>query len=395
MTKKFHPKNSKLLNKKLLSNKPIVDFIKNINKRSLIFKTEVFIIVFLIIFNLIRSYKFIDSRYLTNKFDYKKYEKSYLLSQWVVPDSKNPIGDDILYTYAGVKYIQGTDPSLINAEHPPLGKNLIGIFAIYLHNEYFFSILSGICALFSFYLMSKSILKNNFFSLLLVIFIGVEPLFVANYFSNNLDLLIFSLLNFYFYFLIRYEANHRIKNIILANIFLGLIISVKFYLISLPIIISTLIYFFIKKDKKFLFFYFLTLPLAGLVLFINYFQYFLKNHSFIDFIKLQKYIFVFHIYGRKDAIMPNLSVFELLILGRFYPNLKNPVSEAHHSLIWSLATIIFYLSLFIRKLSLISSWIIFYTLFQSFSFTNVKYLIILIPYLYLIVFELINKKSKI
>lgn len=365
------------------------------NKKKLISKklAVVLFLISLIIFNFFRSYKFFNFKYIINKFDYKKYEKRYFHSQWFIPNSKEPIGDDILYTYSGVKYIQGTDPSLLNPEHPPLGKNLIGFFAIYLKNEYFFSIFSGIIALFSFYLLSNKIIKNYLFSLLLILIIGFEPLFVVNYFSTNLDLLIFSFLNFYFYFLLSYKQNKKTKNIILANIFLGLIISVKFYLIALPIIASTLFYFLIKKDKKFLINYFLILPIVGLILLINYFQYFAKNHSLIDFLKLQKYIFVFHTAGRKEAILFNSSVFELLVLGRFYPDLKNWVIEKHHSFLWSISTIFFYLSLFIkRNFSLICSWIIFYTLFQSLSFTSAKYMIILIPYVYLTVFNLINKK---
>ncbi|MCX7955575.1 MAG: hypothetical protein N2593_00475, partial [Patescibacteria group bacterium] len=130
---------------------------KSKNKKLIIF----FILFFLIIFNFYRSYNFFNIKYLTNKFNYQKYEKKYFNSQWIIPQSKNPIGDDILYTYVGVKYLQGTDPSLINPEHPPLGKNLIGLFSLYLKNEYFFSIFSGLFALFSFYLLSQNFLKNK------------------------------------------------------------------------------------------------------------------------------------------------------------------------------------------------------------------------------------------
>lgn len=172
------------------------------NKKKLISTKLVIILflIFLIIFNFFRSYKFFNIKYITNKFDYKKYEKRYFHSQWFIPNSKEPIGDDILYTYSGVKYIQGVDPSLINPEHPPLGKNLIGFFALYLKNEYFFSIFSGIIAIFSFYLLSNKIIKNFIFSFLLTLIIGFEPLFVVNYFSTNLDLLIFSFFKFLFLF---------------------------------------------------------------------------------------------------------------------------------------------------------------------------------------------------
>ncbi|MCX7955771.1 MAG: glycosyltransferase family 39 protein, partial [Patescibacteria group bacterium] len=280
-------------------------------------------------------------------------------------------------------------------EHPPLGKNLIGLFSLYLKNEYFFSIFSGLFALFSFYLLSQNFLKNKILSIILSLIIAFEPLFAANYFSNNLDLLVFAFLNLYFYFIFKYLENKKIKNIIFLNILLGIIISVKFYLLALPIIASTLFYFLIKKDKRFIFFYLLTLPLTGIVLVLNYFQYFSKNHSFIDFLKLQKYIFVFHIQGREKALNLNFSIFELLFFGKYYPNLKNWTFEKHYSIFWLIVSFFGYLSLIFKKyFSPISSWIIFYTFFQMFSFTSAKYLIILLPFLYLSFFNLLNQKIK-
>src|SRR3989304_5124811 len=101
------------------------------------------ILIFFIVFNFIRSYPLFRFDLLSRKFDLKNYEKLYNGSQWVDPLSKKPVGDDIVYTFAGAKYITGENPIMINSEHPPLGKNLIGLSAIYLKNEYIFSLLSG------------------------------------------------------------------------------------------------------------------------------------------------------------------------------------------------------------------------------------------------------------
>ncbi len=62
----------------------------------------------------------------TEKFDPKKYENKYNKSQYVISQSKNPISDAELYTYAGYQYIKGKNPLYLNAEHLTLGKYLIG-----------------------------------------------------------------------------------------------------------------------------------------------------------------------------------------------------------------------------------------------------------------------------
>ncbi len=39
--------------------------------------------------------------------------------------------DEVLYIYVGKKYVEGTPPLRMNAEHPPLAKYFIGLFALY------------------------------------------------------------------------------------------------------------------------------------------------------------------------------------------------------------------------------------------------------------------------
>lgn len=124
---------------------------------------------------------------------------------------------------------------LINSEHPPLGKNLIGISALYLKNEFYFSVFSGILAIFSFYILSLTIIKDKLISFLISLFLFFEPAFVANYFLTLLDLLTFSFLNFYFYFLIKSLDKGKNNLILVSNLFLGLIISTKFFAIAIPI----------------------------------------------------------------------------------------------------------------------------------------------------------------
>ena len=373
------------------------------NKKNLI----VFILILAILFNFTRSFHLLDLKKITkNVFNLKYYENKYNQSQWIIPNSKNPVGDDVVYAYAGAKYILGTNPILIMPEHPPLGKNLIGLSALYLKNEYYFSILSGVFALFSFYLLTQMLLKNKIISLLLTIFLGFEPLFVANYFLTLLDLMILGLINLYFYFFIKYSRNKKYLYLLIDGLIFGLIISVKFYGLSLPLIISSLIFLILKKDYKGMVVYALSLSISLLILIVNYFQFFLKGNNLISFLKLQKYIYLFHTLGRKNDIFLTPSLLTLIFQGRFHIGGGQFKNENHFSIFWPISFLIFLIfitkTFFEKKLRnektlIIILWVAIYSFFQSLTYTNARYLILLLSYLYLLstyfLIKLINDRS--
>lgn len=373
------------------------------NKKNLI----VFILILAILFNFTRSFHLLDLKKITkNVFNLKYYENKYNQSQWIIPNSKNPVGDDVVYAYAGAKYILGTNPILIMPEHPPLGKNLIGLSALYLKNEYYFSILSGVFALFSFYLLTQMLLKNKIISLLLTIFLGFEPLFVANYFLTLLDLMILGLINLYFYFFIKYSRNKKYLYLLIDGLIFGLIISVKFYGLSLPLIISSLIFLILKKDYKGMVVYALSLSISFLILIVNYFQFFLKGNNLISFLKLQKYIYLFHTQGRKNDIFLTPSLLTLIFQGRFHIGGGQFKNENHFSIFWPISFLIFLIfitkTFFEKKIRnektlIIILWVAVYSFFQSLTYTNARYLILLLPYLYLFLtyflIKLINDRS--
>jgi len=350
-------------------------------------------LLFFIFFNFYRSNHLFDFKKLYRNFDFKKYEKSYNLSQWVVPESKKPIGDDIIYAYAGASYVRGKNPILINSEHPPLAKNLIGLSAVYLGNEYYFSLFSGLFAFLSFCTLTYKVLKSRLHSFLIALIVALEPLFVANYFLTLLDLLTFAFLNLYFYFLPEGRKGEN-TNVYLSSIFLGLIISTKFYGLAFPLILSTLIYFFVFKKYKTAFHYLFGLIISLSVLVVNYFQFFKYGNSLTDFLKLQKYIYVFHSQGRRDTFFPNFSFPSLIFTGRFFLDKTKTAIESHHSFLWaaSLMASLYYI-VKTKINSPVSTWILVYTFIQLFSITNARYLIILIPYLYLSAFALFTKTN--
>src|SRR3990167_1849764 len=121
------------------------------NKSALILSLLLLILSFFYLFSVILQNK----KLYTEKFDPKLYEKKYYQSQWVVPNSKNIISDEDLFTYAGYKYIKGLNPILINPETPHLGKYLIGLSIVLFNNQ---RVMSLFIALFSLVFIYRIIL---------------------------------------------------------------------------------------------------------------------------------------------------------------------------------------------------------------------------------------------
>src|SRR6266702_3141043 len=89
-----------------------------------------------------------------SRYNSEYWKQRYLHSQWVVSNSKQPIGDDGLYAFSGWEYVNGRDPTILNAEVPPLGKYLIGLSIIAFHNQNIFALLCGLLVLTAFYFLN-------------------------------------------------------------------------------------------------------------------------------------------------------------------------------------------------------------------------------------------------
>lgn len=174
---------------------------------------------------------------------------------------------------------------------------------------------------------------------------------------------------------------------------LGLIMSIKFFALVLPAFASAVLYLVFKKDLKGLIHFTLSTILSFFILTINYFQFFSKGRNLMDFLKLQKYIYIFHTEGRKATIRLNDSFLKLMFTGHFYsdPDLKKLSPENHFSFLWPIFFLIGIIKSIIDTSSPLFIWIIIYSLSQFFGFTNARYLILLLPYLYLATIDIILK----
>lgn len=234
----------------------------------------------------------------TKKFDPKLFEKKYNQSQWVVPNSKNVISDEDLFTYAGFKYIKGLNPTLINPETSYLGKYLIGFSIVLFNNQRVMSLIVGFLSLLVLshivYYSTKSLI-----ALSIAIFLtSINTLFSDQLIhAPQLDIfqLLFLLL-FMIFFLIYKKTGVKLF-LLSAGLSMGYFISTKFFLVSFFIMNFVLfIYYFISKiDFKKILVELAALNIVSLLTYVfTYVGFFLYGGTFRGFLGVQKWIFVFY-----------------------------------------------------------------------------------------------------
>lgn len=355
------------------------------------------------------------------KYDSEYWKDRYLRSQWVAPSGCNwdphinpktcvwddawyvshptanykpvereSIGDDGLYAYVGWEYIQGKDPTLLNAEMPPLGKYLIGLSILIFKNQNIFALFSGILAIFGYLLLNKQIFKNKLFIILPVVLFSFEPLFYEQLRAPFLDLLYLSFLFFIFYFILK-------EKFIMSTIFIGLMMSVKAsFGTFVTVVAAIIIYFLIRRKLKLIKKFLILLPISILTFALTYLRFFLLGHSVNEFLGVQKWILNFYYQGAKADFG---GVWEMLLFGKWSTWWDKTTSVAEWRIIWPIIFLLSLLSLFIivknRKLNnsmLFLIWIFVYLLFLSTLPVFPRYLLLVLPFLYTLSIWVISER---
>ena len=245
------------------------------------------------------SYVILQNKALyTEKFDPKLFERKYYQSQWVIPNSKNIISDEDLFTYAGYRYINGLNPILINPETSYLGKYLIGFSIVIFNNQRIMSLIVGLLSLLILshivYYSTKSLIA----SAIAVFLTSINTLFSDQLIhAPQLDIfqLLFLLL-FMIFFLIYKKTGIKLF-LLSAGLSLGYFISTKFFLVSFFIMNLVLfIYYLIRKiDFKKILVEVAALNIVSLLTYVfTYVGFFLYGGTFRGFLGVQKWIYVFY-----------------------------------------------------------------------------------------------------
>ncbi|MFC1711850.1 phospholipid carrier-dependent glycosyltransferase [Patescibacteria group bacterium] len=332
------------------------------------------------------------------KYDHQDYSYKYANSQYI--DRQNPnlviISDDQLYAYSGLEYVKGVDPTKVSFEHPPLGKYLIGLSIILFNNQNIVMIVMGVLVLVFFYLISLNLFKNKVIAGLLTLLLSLEPLFKTQLISSLLDLpqLLGIVAAYYFYL----KSQKNKIWYVFFGISIGFAISVKYGLPLSIFVFCLLIDQFLRKRSN-LKYLLGSLFISGLVFITCYFQFFKKGASVLDFVNFQKWVFSW--FTSKTAFVPKYLIFKTIFLGvyLFWDQKIGYIYNSSWNYFWPFIYLQFIvmLAVFIKnrlkpyKYFLIYSWPILYLLFLIPGAAAERYLIIIMPFIYLSLGVLIKR----
>lgn len=218
---------------------------------------------------------------------------------------KKGISDAQLYAYAGYEYYHGKDPTLLNPEHPPLGKYLIGTSIALTGNEHVVLLAAGIAVLallfWLVWLASSSLAAAS-----LAVFLTATHTLFIDQLIHGPQLDIFQLLFLLPLFISLYfwAKKNALPALAAAGVFFGLLLAVKTFFTSFLIFGAWLLAFFLfqKKSLRSSAWGFATVCTTGLAVFtLTYLRFFQLGGTPRSFLGVQKYIVMFY---RQSGINP-------------------------------------------------------------------------------------------
>ena len=304
----------------------------------------------------------------------------YQLHKTIPPQfQKISIGDDGLYAYAGYTYITGADPTQLNAELPPFGKYLVGLFEVTTGTMGAFSLFFTALSLVLLFFFSKFIFKSSFFASLSTLIFSFEPLLIEQMRAPYLDTLYLSL------FLLSAMLFLKQKYI-WSGLTLGLFMSVKSPFLGILVL---LVYFLVLLvSKKKIWMPMVLLAVAAVVTYIlTYLRMFLLGYGLIHFLQVQKYIIHFYSTGAKGVIG---AVVPMLLQGKWATWFGSPQNVTEWTILWLLGIFgtVFSFVVFLKTkektegLWLHVIWIIGYMAFLIVTPIFPRYLLLLLPFMY-------------
>lgn len=330
-----------------------------------------------------------------SRFDEVYWKDKYDHSQWKLPLSVRTLGDDGLYLYEGYRLTTGGDPTLLNAEVPPLGKYLIGTVIRVTGNGYWFGFITTVALLFVFYTLAKALLPRGILPLALTTLLATDPLITNQYTLTMLDALQSLWLILFLYLFTKFTCEKSKNNwlLIASGVSLGFFGETKFpLLLPIPISIVFMSLIFAKNRMKNIGIFFGGITFGYL---LPYAFYFLSGNTLLDWLRVQKWIVAFYLHAK---LIPTYGSALINLLTGSFQNIfsRTWLHTEHWSPIWTLVTVSL-LFLFRRQTIQDKQWrpifllaIIVLGFYAVIPFWT-RYLVLLLPLLYLLFGFLIRK----
>jgi len=364
-------------------------------------KKFVILFIIFIFFAQLSQVIYFNKSFFIKEYDINYWKDRYEHSQYTLPLSKRIIGDEGLFAYAGYRLVQGDKPFSINVDKPPFGKYLIGFSILAFKNPAYYAFLFGIGCLIIFYAISINLFKDKIFALGITTILFVDPLFFTQFWKPWLDIsqLFFLFLNVFFVIKILSGKNSNIILSILAGLALGFFAEIKPPILFPIIFILEILFLLLRKHfKECLLF------IIGIIfgVFIPYYIYFKEGLGILEILKFHKFMTSF--YLQSQIVTHKLAIWQTLLTGNFpdiSTGLLDKVSEWW--ILWPIITIMGIIQtvyILIKKNKLliwkgISIYLLLTLLIYTFIPSYPRYLIIVLPFLYLLSANFLNQIKNI
>ncbi|EKD79712.1 MAG: hypothetical protein ACD_40C00334G0001 [uncultured bacterium] len=323
-----------------------------------------------------------DGDYWWNHYEQSQYTQGEH-SSFILSDSE----------YNAVKgyrlVIKGDDPSTFPAGHPPLATYFIGLSIYLFGNPYILSLLAGLLVIFFFFKISWLVTHQVLPSALITLLFASEPLLLSQFNDSLLDIyqLLFALIAIFLYF--QWLKSSKTYMLLMSQFPLGLMLSTKFFLGSLPLVGALLLTTVFTGNFRRFTHHTLALILVAIGFAIGHLTYFFFHPSIVDFFRYQRYLLS---WWAGSSQVPPFQVFDLIFNNSWHTwwGDKAIIQVPEWRLTWPVITA---LSIFAFPLSIIKKnlpflslclWLIPTFILFSFSAVFPRHLLLVFPALYLL-----------
>lgn len=324
-------------------------------------------------------------------YDYQTFKMVYEGSQYMQA-AGGLVPDEAIYSYAAGYYLYGGSPILVNPEHPPLGKYLLSLSIALFQNTFTFLYLFFLMTLLGFFLVAKQVLGDLNWSLaVLAIFLFDNMLINQLRYVPLLDIFHLCFIIFSFYFFMRWITEKKDRYIIVASLCLGFVASIKFFITAVVIVCSWILFLIMTKRAKKIPITLINIVLMTyVVLLLSYSRILVEQFDFLKVLRIQKWI----LWYQQSKIMSFFSIWPLIFVNRWQTwwGDYSIIKDDQWRVTWPLLFIGGFLTLFSflraeRKetsLQILLYWFVAYSIFITFSQASSRYLIPILPFLYII-----------
>jgi hypothetical protein len=320
----------------------------------------------------------------STSYSLSEYEHMYSESQYVKGDRNTKLmGDGDIYTYAGIRYVQGEDPTKINFEHSPLVKYAYGLSYIVTGKPNWILIPFFYIAVFSFWHLSSNVLQKSWSKWLsLLLFLGHSTIYTAIP-QTMLDFPMTAMLLLTLAVFLATLKSKSTKSIFIFGITAGTLLLTKYPLPLLAILIG-LLYLSLYFNKVLIKNLVTSFCLMCLTYLLGYLAYFIHGNSLMDFMRFEWWRWKWF-SGKTDS--PKGMIWQTIFTGRYpkwWENSGDYIQIPHWNIYWPINLLLFVLSWTIRNviknpLFPYQVWIIISLAAYSLGVAEDRFLVPLIP----------------